>query len=285
MKCISPVTFRKGSEILTVPCGKCNFCLKKKREDWSFRLMKEQKNSLSSFFITMTYKDEELPLTFLEDDSCVPTLVKADFQDFVRSLRKKNEKHNRKVKKQKKDGLLMPSIRYYAVGEYGTETFRPHYHAIMFNIWKQVAEDISDIWKKGHVKIGNVTPASINYVTKYVIEKDDYEWPEEIQKPFALMSRRPGIGGIHLEKNKDMYKNLEKTFVINDNGHKQSMPRYYADRVFNAHQKEKIKVYKSEYARRKELEDLERYSPEYLEERKILNHEKIKIKSKQNRTL
>jgi len=48
------------------------------------------------------------------------TLKKTDIQKFFKRLRKC---HGKKHK----------SIKYYAVGEYGGQTLRPHYHIVIFN--------------------------------------------------------------------------------------------------------------------------------------------------------
>ena len=61
-------------------------------------------------FITLTYKDDQLP----ENNS----LDYTHWQKFIRSLKKRN---NGKT------------IRYFAVGEYGDQRGRPHFHALLFN--------------------------------------------------------------------------------------------------------------------------------------------------------
>lgn len=65
-----------------------------------------------------------------------------------------------------------PNLRYYTVGEYGTQTHRPHYHSIMFNMQPQLLRELPEIWGQGITHHGTVTQASIHYVTKYVIEKE-----------------------------------------------------------------------------------------------------------------
>ena len=59
-------------------------------------------------YITLTYNDDHLPAN--------GSLQPRDLQLFWKRLRK----------------ARTPGIRYYACGEYGDQTARPHYHAIIF---------------------------------------------------------------------------------------------------------------------------------------------------------
>jgi len=148
MRCIRPLTLKTG---LTVPCGHCNFCLANRRADWSFRLYQENKVSQSSHFLTLTYDDSTVPV----GDDCL-SLCKRDLQLFIKRLRKENGSR----------------IRYYSVGEYGTQTSRPHYHSIMFSLDVKTVQKLPEIWGLGNVHVGQVNAASIHYVTKYVINSD-----------------------------------------------------------------------------------------------------------------
>lgn len=207
MQCISPILVR--SKIGTkhfVPCGKCLFCLQSKRFDWSFRIMQELKDSSSAHFLTMTYNDSHVP----EDGS----LTVRDLQLFVKRLRKANS---------------VP-LRYYAVGEYGTKTQRPHYHAIMFNLDQKISDRLSSYWQKGNCFIGDVQAASVNYVTKYVINRPgDYG---DRAPPFSVMSRRPGLGSRYLSTHVGYHKDQIRNYT-NVNGVKGRLPRFYKDKLYS----------------------------------------------------
>lgn len=161
---------------VTVPCGKCLVCLQKSRNEWTFRLEMEHRYSCGALFITLTYDEKHLR------SDC--NLNKRDVQLFLKRLRKRVD--NR--------------IRYFAVGEYGSKFGRPHYHILLFNCTDDRA--VRDSWKDskaepiGLVHVGRVTPASIAYCTKYIIQKGDA--PADREKPFRLMSRAFGIGGRYL---------------------------------------------------------------------------------------
>lgn len=247
MQCISPVSIKdpKGSSQsvrLSVPCGKCVFCLQNRRNEWSFRLLKEQKASLSSHFLTLTYNDEKIPVS----DNGEFTLYKKDIQDFHKRLRKRIGKKSK--------------FRFYAVGEYGTQTNRPHYHSISFNIPIQVIGDIESIWGNGYVKVGTVNSDSIGYVTKYLINEETKDYTGK-QKPFALMSLKPAIGSDYLRLNKKMHSRSKQNFVY-INGIKQKLPRFYRDKIFSKVEREalaaetKLQIqcdYEKEYHRLKKL--------------------------------
>lgn len=215
MQCINPISIknpnaRSASIRIQVPCGKCGSCRHNRRTDWSFRLKWELKQSITAIFLTLTYSDENLP----ENN----TLVKKDLQNFFKRLRKENRKHSDK------------QIRYYAVGEYGTQTKRPHYHIILFNVSKQSEKKMEKLWTFGHSKIGQVTDASIHYTTKYHINTKN-EKIEDKEKEFSLMSKRPPIGHNYLQKNSQWHIENDAFYVIN-NGFKQRLPRYYRDKIF-----------------------------------------------------
>ena len=116
---------------ISVPCGKCVWCAVQKRSDWALRLHYESKKHIGSKFVTLTYADPHLVWA-----NGVPQLDKKHVQLFCKRVRKAGQ-----------------AFRYYAVGEYGSKTFRPHYHIIMFG---DINEDIvRKSWPYGHVHMGS----------------------------------------------------------------------------------------------------------------------------------
>lgn len=246
-----------------VPCGKCNFCLEARRADWSFRLRQELQISSAADFLTLTYEDKKVPLTQERQQ----TLCKKDLQDFFKRLRKE----------------ALTKLRYYAVGEYGTNTNRPHYHAILFNLERRVAERLTDIWGQGHTMIGSVTDASIHYVTKYhvnVVGEFEGRAP-----PFALMSRRPGIGSNYLATHSKWHLEALRAFT-KVNGFVGRLPRFYVDKIFSKDQKQMIQALapSEREAYFEELARLSKVHPEpaeYYNERRRYAHDNVRHKSNQ----
>jgi len=245
MQCPCPISIKdprakQNSVRIVVPCNKCPVCLQNKRADWSFRLTEELRTAQNAWFLTLTYSDENIPDTYhhgkdLKEKTYtgVPTLDKRDLTLFNKRLRKSINKYE----KVHQNGAKYPQMRYYAVGEYGTKTKRPHYHGIYYNIPKKIIDNITEIWKNGQTHYGTCTPASIHYVTKYVInEPEEFEG---IQNPFSLMSRNPALGSNYLKRNDAWHVHNLAPYVIKQ-GFKQKMPRYYKEKIFTETEREKI---------------------------------------------
>lgn len=235
MRCLHPqvVTIKDRTRITggygLYPCGKCLNCLADRRKDWSFRMEWEQRRSISGIFLTLTYDNETVPRT----PSGLLTLKKDHLKTFLKSLK---QAHDRWFEDTLKCTPPDHRIKYYAVGEYGTKTMRPHYHAILFNLHPDFYNYIQPLWAKGHIHIGTIAGASINYVAKYLQDSDWRGYKTDIQRPFSLMSK--GIGSNYLESNKDFHKTESDTpddwrfVVISEKGHRQRLPRYYREKIF-----------------------------------------------------
>lgn len=196
-----------------VPCGQCIGCRLERARQWAVRLMHEKRLHKESVFLTLTY----------DDDHCPNGLVKRDFQLFMKRLRKSYD----------------APLRYYACGEYGENTFRPHYHAIVFGLLLvdrgRTTSDgyyssdlISKAWPFGQHTCGEVTFRSCAYVARYVCGKvtgSNSEAHYHGRCPeFALMSRRPGIGAGWFDKyGRETY--LHDSVVIE--GREVRPPRFY----------------------------------------------------------
>lgn len=218
-------------------------------------------------FITLTYSPEHLPIS----ENGKPQLNKRDVQLFKKRLRKENQR-------------LRPGdkVRYYTVGEYGSVTARPHYHSILFNMSLDLIPRLPDIWGLGQCHVGNVSMESIHYVTKYVINKPgDYDGREV---PFALMSKRPGIGSNYLQTHTRWHRSAMRTFV-NVNGIPGRMPRYYREKIFSPLERSILAVQSISDADLKYFETIERLKKfhsdpdQYYEECIANQHELIKSKS------
>lgn len=223
-KCLYPRTIRREIygkvQGITIPCGKCVECLSTRRQIWLFRLLNELKVAESCHFITLTYDDEHVPIY----ERGLQQLCKRDVQLFFKRLRKQFGK----------------GIRYFLCGEYGTHTFRPHYHALIFNLPLdgtpskiKLTQKIEKIWQKGNVDLGDTAgAAAINYCAKYIMYKDKVN--DNHVQPFILTSRRPGLGSNYADSPavRAYYHNNPDAYALTD-GCKMALPRYYSTKIFN----------------------------------------------------
>jgi hypothetical protein len=210
---------------------------------WSFRLTQEDKNAYSSLFITLTYAkgtDKDGIHYPRKSENGLYTLSKRDLQLFFKRLRKAHTKKYAKLLQLHK-GAKLPKLRYYAVGEYGGATKRPHYHLILFNTDDTLIEKS---WNYGNVWYGTVTGASIGYCLKYISKGKTVPQHkrDDRQKEFSLISQ--GIGSTYLTPqmiNWHRADYLNRVYATLEDGKKISLPRYYKDHVFTAEQRGHIK--------------------------------------------
>lgn len=209
----------KGStDRITIPCGKCAACLASRREEWTSRLLEEQKAHLSSLFLTLTYSNENIHL----NQHGIPSVDKRDVQLFLKKIRKK----------------LPYKVRYYCVGEYGTRTRRPHYHIILFGCLPADAHILTGCWNYGHIGIGSVNIRSIKYTAKYHVNRTDY--PKGATPSFTLMSNRPGIGYNYVKRMAKFHEgNLDHAYLP-DFEKKRKLPRYFKLKLYSEAEREEL---------------------------------------------
>lgn len=160
-------------------------------------------------FVTLTYDKPPLTTKNFMD------LNKVHLQNFFRYLRRDGQK-----------------IKYYACGEYGTTTMRPHYHIILFNTTPEMVERH---WSHGHVHFGSVTGASIGYCLKYMAKpgKIPLHSNDDRQKEFALMSKKLGANYLTPAMITWHQADLKNRCYANLKELKISLPRYYKDKIYS----------------------------------------------------
>lgn len=190
----------------------------------------EAKSHERSCFVTLTYSPESLP----ESGS----LVKEHWQKFAKRLRK-----------------ALGPFRFLHCGEYGEQSFRPHYHALIFGhdfghdrVMVEASRSsrfplyrsatLERIWGLGMAPIGAVSWETAAYVARYCVKKlsgpasdavrrrIDLATGEEylVAPEYMTMSRRPGLGAAWYRRWKeDCYPS---DFVVQD-GRKLPVPRYF----------------------------------------------------------
>lgn len=239
MSCITPfvVKNKMTNQSIPVPCGKCPECLKRRTSGWSFRLMQEDKISIASHFITLTYDTKYVPIT----RNGFMTLDQSDPQKFMKRLRKEVSK------------VSDISVKYYLVGEYGGRTKRPHYHALIFNV--ESVRMIEMAWQLGSVHYGVVNGASVGYTLKYMNKRTTVpaHKNDDRLREFSLMSKGIGKGYLSPEIEKyhkaDIYNRMNLTI---EDGKKIAMPRYYKEKIYTEGQRKMIANYQKQEIEKRE---------------------------------
>lgn len=228
-------------ERLKLPCGKCQGCKLKRSSEWATRIMHEARYYKETSFLTLTYSTEQLPPN--------GTLLKSDFQGFIKRLRERLRARG------------YGKLKYYMCGEYGDEKQRPHYHAILFGWFPQHLPDnkppetcvmvdnnsgssnplwrsslLEEVWcdpdgkSLGRVLVGKVTEQSAAYVARYTLKKlhgeqaeNEYTETERIP-PYTCMSK--GIGARYFFDFQAEIYNNDNVMRENDLQPTQ-VPRYY----------------------------------------------------------
>lgn len=246
-QCISSfgVLDANTNQTFPVPCGKCYYCVQRLVSAWSFRLMQEDKIAQTAYFVTLTYDNDHVPISAKR----YMTLRKKDVQEFMKRLRYYSPK--------------TPKIKYYAVGEYGSDTKRPHYHIILFN-----AEPlhVEQAWTAGQCFFGTVAGASVGYTLKYVSKKgqipvhaNDDRVPE-----FALMSKRLGANYLTPQMKRWHEEDILNRMYLNiEGGKKICMPRYYKDQLYTKEQRQHIGAHLSTKMADELAKAIEAYGPKY----------------------
>lgn len=280
---------------IQIPCGKCIGCRLAKSNDWATRCSLEANQWDNNWFLTLTYDDEHLPYqnnsdiddngVIIKDNILVPTLIKDHLKKFFKDLREEyRTKHNH------------TKIRFFACGEYGSTTGRPHYHIIMFNLpifdltlhkksstgAHYHSNALDNTWGNGWITINECNYNTAGYVARYVTKmtrKDSkiykYRAPE-----FLNMSRNPGIGFDHFKKKEfEIYEN-DYVIITNNKGisRKTNVPKYYdrlsKDWISLIKQKRLIKA---ETGLANKLLKCNYNKEEILENKKIYQEKKIEM--------
>lgn len=152
---------------ILVPCNKCFICRDKLSQMWQFRGIAESRYSDNhTYFVTLTFNNDFLPYKGVD---------KRHIQLFMKRLRRNLDRLG-----------IEHNIKYFACGEYGKNTKRPHYHLVLwhfpdkhpyFSNLSKILSFIESCWcvyyQKELISLGfsmckRCDSGSFKYVMKYV---------------------------------------------------------------------------------------------------------------------
>lgn len=252
-----------------IPCGKCIGCRLDYSREWANRGYLEAKGWEQNWFCTITYDEEHIPIpeevessdgfTYTNDGSWTGTLVPKDLQQFIKNVRQIMKRERGEE-----------NIRFMACGEYGSESMRPHYHIIFFNlnlpledlyspriINKEIyyqSKIIERAWggiryldekqtivnpnSKGISNISEATWNNIAYTARYITKKINGKESEELYaeagkvKEFLRVSRMPGIGEKYYREHWQEIYERDEIIIKNKAGTISSKPPKYFDELY-----------------------------------------------------
>ena len=225
MRCPSPITVKVIDKLTRlprwqeVPCGKCVICQLKRLDDWTFRILAEKESAVNAYFVTLTYNDEHLP----------EFVNKRDIQLFFKRLRK---------------ACRSGGLKYFITSEYGETNNRPHYHAIIFNVFPKnikyylrMNDLFEKVWQNGYTyTVSDVNESSIRYVVKYILKENIDE--DKKSSLFYTMSKNLGINFLKNGRKNNIRNRFDSN--VNFAGRKWHLPRYYKEKVFSRGQRQAL---------------------------------------------
>lgn len=214
--------------LLYVPkeCGKCMECRKKKSRSWQIR-MKEELKVRKGIMVNLTFSNESIAelsagihrLTGYERDNEIASI----------GIRRFTERWRKKFKKAPRHWFVTE------LGHQGTENI--HIHGILFENTNEI--ELREIWKYGHIVIGNYcTSRTINYIVKYITKIDE---EHKYYNPRIFNSK--GLGKEYVKRegiHKNKYKKETDESYINEKGFKQNLPMYYRNKIYTEEEREKL---------------------------------------------
>ena len=174
MKCLS--LSKSFKTPIAIPCNICYACRTNRVTKWVTKMLFETlvPERGTPFFLTLTYDEDHLPDNY--------SISKDEFQRFKKRFYKHLKTH-----------YPDRNFSFFAVGEYGSRTMRPHYHAIIWGFspedtflhnllvssWKLSAPERIDVRfigledalkSKGDKSISNSMIKSFRYTMKYALK-------------------------------------------------------------------------------------------------------------------
>lgn len=240
------------------PCGMCIECRNMRREEWTQRLKHEiQTSNYIASFITLTYRDDELPLLHNGDYEFINYSDSVDYDIIDKAIKHAEPSTKQKIVVGSYFGGIPPAngstlsksdakqfcdkltkrfrrkygklpLKYICAGEYG-DLHRPHLHLIIVGLPASERTMVYEAWNKGRIDIQPVGNGAIRYTLSYIDKQvfgadEQYASYGDFQPPFCLFSK--GIGVKWIEKNIDKFDKFGK-ITFGKSGKSYTLNPYY----------------------------------------------------------
>lgn len=163
-----------------------------------------ESTGVRTYFLSLTYDEDNVPRT--PDNE--KTLNKKKFLQWLKDTQK-----------------ALGNFRYYAIGEYGDDTFRPHYHLALFPETDGQAYAVLNRWADKYGTIRQCDPLTLkrarylaNYTAKKLSKPNDARLKKHQEPEFRTSSRNPPLGAAFAEKLITHYSNPKAARLIKERG-------------------------------------------------------------------
>lgn len=201
---------------LRLPCSKCTECRMARAFEWGTRVKHELSQHDESCFVTLTYNEENFP----------------DIHDWKKHFGVFHDKLQKKLKRR---------IRFLVSHEYGSTSFRPHHHAILFGynppnqsflkVTKKgenlyTSPELESLWTKGFSSIGTANEKTAYYIASYSLKGQKILYTDPASGEIYTFSdsmassKRPAIGSDFFQQNQNQLVNSGDI-----------LPRYYLKKL------------------------------------------------------
>lgn len=230
------VRLKQSGYLVRVGCGKCPACLMNKRMEVAIRLNYDllSPRCYDSIFLTLDYDDDHLEYNVVDKNTGevypLASVNPETLQDYWKRVRFNLDYDANRTQ-----------LYYYASGEYGDITKRPHYHAVVYLLGEptnkiSLADALQMSWtfcQWNPVKIAKCiqkpkTKGALLYSAKHNVKRCQ---GIEGQYPyFQRMSK--GYGSEFFTQYPSEVEFLKRNmYLYLDNIYKVAAPRYYLDKL------------------------------------------------------
>ena len=266
--CINPRTMLVNGEEVTVSCGKCILCKRKKCREWAVKLYNESQYHKKMCMLTLTFRPKFLLRPKLKELTKYKTRKKEDGTREKIKINYKTLINPKYITDVKLTGWLITlfikklrkhfteknniNFSYFAVGEHGSQnTHRAHWHIIFFGLDKDILQSmqignskkgkaiyfsplIHNLWSYEKMNIGQhtiseVTNATIKYVANYTMKKM-YKNYERNEK-YTTTMRFSNTSKMGIKWARKFHRELRKGYIQDNEGKKYPIPKRYKEEM------------------------------------------------------